>query len=329
MQPLTPIGSGNILNVAFGSNSSSSSGVPCSSSSTPTSTSNVDSSSSISSSSSHSSSILAPETSSNSSTLTLFSSPAATISCTSDYNSSSSPRPPLASISNCLPDSTPNSGVKSLLRKHLLPVTTNENTTKTGRAKALTSTECMEIMAEKERQKEQAAMEKQERKIERERKKVEKEQLSKRKREEREKKQEANKRRKEATAGKCAATKKCHKASSGGTRAASVASLVASSTIDPQPNTLAQPSTTDDDCECSFCYGSYCEDGEEWVRGVDAGCTRDIIWKKSFLMMMAKSAFAHFVLTKFSYHNFFCFFHVMQKTLKNTMVIDIVFESVP
>ena len=75
--------------------------------------------------------------------------------------------------------------MKSSLSNYLQPIATQEKTTKTGTARVLTSAECMEILDEKQRKKEQEAKEKEERKRERERKKIEREELAKKKNEER------------------------------------------------------------------------------------------------------------------------------------------------
>ena len=91
-------------------------------------------------------------------------------------------RSPLASITNYLPGSTPKSSsiLNSPLSKHLEPIETPVKP-KTGRARVLTSMECIELLEEKKRKKEQEASEKEERKKERERKKLEREELARKK----------------------------------------------------------------------------------------------------------------------------------------------------
>ena len=92
----------------------------------------------------------------------------------------------MASITNRLHSTPKSSGrVKSPLSKHLDIIPRPEKSTKTGTARVLTSAEWVEITEERQRKKEQEAIEKEERKRERERKKVEREQLTQKKKEER------------------------------------------------------------------------------------------------------------------------------------------------
>jgi hypothetical protein len=141
------------------------------------------------------SSVLVPETPSATSTSPLFSSPSMSIPCTpvvntSGISSSSSHTPPpkrspLAPITNSLPGSTPRSSnaFSPGLARHIELIPAPQKETKTGKARVLTSVECIEMLTEKEQKKVQQAMEKEERKKERERKKLEREELARQKKE--------------------------------------------------------------------------------------------------------------------------------------------------
>ena len=69
--------------------------------------------------------------------------------------------------------------------------------------------------------------------------------------------------------------------------------MPATTDSNPGPSTTSDDLTSDDDpdpagdsedesCECSFCYGAYCQDGEEWLkcscgRWVHEKCVEEII----------------------------------------------------
>lgn len=299
------------------------------------------SSSSSSTSSSHGSSVLVPETLSSNSTPPLFSSSPASIPCTpvsssgnASSNSSSSnschtplqKRSPLSSITNLPVHSTPKS-YGGLLSKYLDEIPTQENTAKkTGQARVLTSNECIEMLNEKKRKKEQEAIEKEERKKERDRKKLEREELVKKKKEERllrqkERQEAALKKQKEIATRKATRAaaiaakgpKGRSKTRSGGIDAGRTStrnfSPAPGPTRDPPDSPVHSPplvqagstastsspgpsSTTtyascnsekqdETECECCFCYGSYCQDGREWVmcacgRWVHEECMEEI-----------------------------------------------------
>ena len=210
--------------------------------------------------------------------------------------------------------------MKSSLSNYLQPIATQEKTTKTGTARVLTSAECMEILDEKQRKKEQEAKEKEERKRERERKKIEREELAKKKNEERleklkKRQEEVAKKQMEVAARKAARAAKVTKGQRStrgrdGTSTGFTAHSVSTTSVDPVPTSVAlssvsaqaidppsslpgpsevhdlaspvqQGSSTEEECECSFCYGSYCQDGREWVkcacgRWVHEQCMEDV-----------------------------------------------------
>ena len=308
------------------SQSSDSSCLPLdnSSSSDKSSSSSSSSSSNSRSSSSHgSSSALAPETPSSSSSPLLFSSPEVSIPCTPTNNSASASSPyhtpsrkrsPLASITNHVSHSTPNSGKLRSLSKFLEPIVTQEKA-KTGHARVLTSVECIQSLEEKQKKKEQEAQEKEERKKERERRKIEKEELLQKKKEERlvlqkQRQQAAAAKKAAATARKEAAalrrrpitrakrravtrsTAVSHDPTSSATASASCESAASpQSTPAPDTDSSAQVresdsvphiETAEETCECAFCYGGYTQDGEEWVkcacgRWVHERCMEEVI----------------------------------------------------
>ena len=164
------------------------------------------------------------------------------------------------------------------------------------------------MMNAKQKKKEQEAIEKEERKRDRERKKIEKEELAQRKKEERLEKQKereeaSRKKQEQITARKAARAAAKGVRGRPTTRAGSgVTAVTAPSTSAGEPSssidhTQAQPgsvvasvsrstplllatptsssaptvSLDSEDCECAFCYGSYCEDGSEWIK---CACTR-------------------------------------------------------
>lgn len=109
---------------------------------------------------------------------------------------------PLSDIGNCSGRCLSES---SLLGKHLTPVPV-QKPSKTGQARVLTSAECIELLEEKRRKKEQEAEEKEARKKERERKKAEREELQRKKKElQQQRKEAALKKKSEAAARKLAA----------------------------------------------------------------------------------------------------------------------------
>ena len=222
-------------------------------------------------------------------------------------SSSSTPkRSPLATITNCPSSSTPKSSV-TILSKHLSPVAVPVKEVKTGKARVLTSRECIEMLDEKRRKKEREATEKEERKKERERKKTEKEELARRKKEaqleRKKKKAAASKENMEVTVKKVTrAVSACNTRSS----VAKSGRTTSESSVDPLPvPTLSHcatpaapvspsavlpgpssPLTSDVDeeesYECSFCYYAYCDDGKEWLkctcgRWVHEQCMEDVI----------------------------------------------------
>lgn len=116
----------------------------------------------------------------------------------------------MAPVTNHLHSTPKSSGrFKSPLSKHLDVIPRPEKGTKTGTARVLTSAEWLEITEEKQRKKEQEAIQKEERKRERERKKIEREQLAQKRKEERLEQQkrraEASLKKKEEIAAKKAA----------------------------------------------------------------------------------------------------------------------------
>ena len=188
---------------------------------------------------------------------------------------------------------------------------------KTGRARVLTSNDCVEELEAKKRKKEKEAAEKEERKKERERKKLEKKKLAKKKKEARlelkKKREAAFKKKKEATARNAAvASKRRNTRSSSATNStslvdlppdpaltqcetsstpASVTSVVSTSSLSlPGPssaiasheNDLSLQENQGFDCECPFCFETYCHDGKEWLecacgRWIHEQCMDEVI----------------------------------------------------
>lgn len=248
-----------------------------------------------------------PETPPSNSVSRNFSSPVASVPETPPSNiaSHSTPthmRSPLSDLGNRSGNRVSGS---SPLGKHLKPVPVQgAKATKTGHARVLTSAECMELLEEKRRKKEQEAEEKEERKRERERKKAERAELLEKKKKERlecqEQRKEAALKKKQAAAAKkqAAAAKKQAGKLATVTRSARgrtkvVPPLTArgctptdSTTCSPtaegnsasgpsSPIPAAQDLTSEakdpEVWECAFCFGFYQEDGTDWV---ECGCGR-------------------------------------------------------
>ena len=248
------------------------------------------------------SSPLASDTSSSNSSQPLFPSPAASVPETPPSNSvsplpGSTPcrkRSPLAPIVHqSWSSSSPQSPV-SPLNKYLLPVVSSQPKIKSGRARVLTSAECMQTLEDKKKQKEKEAQEKEARKRKgngrgaRLRGSV----FSSRK-----KKRDSGVRRKllsrrrtlfgdprgrpskGKTARKTRSTTSCGPSSSadyeGPSTSGGPSTFVdfggPSTSADSGPSTSAGHSTSQCDpnpgdqesCDCAFCYESYCSDGQE------------------------------------------------------------------
>ena len=90
----------------------------------------------------------------------------------------------------------------SILSKHLQPLSELQQSkvSKTGTARVLTSTECLEALEEKRKKKAELEQEKEARKVERERKKKEREDEAKRKKEQRKEREELAKKKREEKA---------------------------------------------------------------------------------------------------------------------------------
>lgn len=189
----------------------------------------------------------------------------------------------------------------SPLGKHLKPVPVEgAKATKTGHARVLTSAECLEVLEEKKRKKEQEAEEKEERKKERERKKAEREELLEKKKKERLERQEERKeaalKKKQAVAAKkqaTAAKKQAGKLATvtrsarGRTKVVPARGCTPTDSSTTEGNSASGPSSPipaaqdltleaeDPDLEevweCAFCFGCYQEDGTDWV---ECGCGR-------------------------------------------------------
>ena len=202
----------------------------------------------------------------------------------------------------------------SRLSKHLEPIAVPVKESKTGKARVLTSIDCIEMLNKKQQEKEQQAIAKEERKKERERKKLEKEELARTKKEARleqkKKKEEAAlKKQGEIAARKAAkAVTRCTRAKGGsakGVSSTSIPNLSSASSLpgpssassqpgpssassQPSPSSATSPlpedeDSAEEDCECSFCYGAYCKDGKEWVlcacgRWVHETCVEEIVF---------------------------------------------------
>ena len=216
----------------------------------------------------------------------------------SQFNTPSRKRSPLVPV-NCMSSNTPVAKKVSPLSKYLPNIVLQEPKTKPGHARVLTSSECMEMLEEKKRKKEEEAKEKEERKVKRERAKILKEQELQKKKEERMKRQKqrqeavlkkkqevaarklaaaakkqatktrlrAHQVRSEAAANTRSATTPCIPSTSRGAQAQPQDGSGNGSSIGPttRPAVLHEDSN-DENCECAFCYGSYSQDGEEWVR---------------------------------------------------------------
>ena len=173
-----------------------------------------------------------------------------------------------------------------------------------GRAAVLTSNECLEMLEEKQRKKEREAEEREERKKERERQRLERVEQQRKKKEERLEQQRKKKeerleqqRRKEEERlqrqrkqkgkqpgrsqpkrGNCSSTNPCSSnippvetPAEGTASIHSVETLVQRSTSCDSPSVETLVQGADEVYECAFCYGSYCADGEEWVK---CACSR-------------------------------------------------------
>lgn len=159
-------------------------------------------------------------------------------------------------------------------------------TVKTGKARVLTSSECLRILLEKEEEKKKVAQEKERRKQERELKKKQKEEEQKRKAEEKVRKaaeREAAKALKEAAkadreAAKLAEREKKELQKSQKSGQKRQACPVATTTR-PKRNKLKENVDVSINADlCCVCFGSYQEDvgtGREWLQ---SSCSRWIVW---------------------------------------------------
>ena len=233
------------------------------------------SSSAIPDGSSSSSSPLALETPPTNTSPAMFSLPTPPVPETPPTNSVSpcSPhallqrRSPLAPVINCSPNLHSGTATSPLSR-YIQPIPRGTKSTgKMGCAKVLTSTKCLQLLEEKKRKKEKEAEEKEERRNERKRRKIEREELQKKKKEERlehqRKKQEEARRKQPVMRRRGRPKGNCSNPSS------KSGSLSGCDAETPTRCTTSVEFTQQEDqgnWECAFCYGSYCTDGEEWVK---------------------------------------------------------------
>ena len=178
--------------------------------------------------------------------------------------------------SNQSPNTSHNSSSKtSPLSRYLLPQTPIPPQIKTGKARVLTSAECIAILEEKECKKKAEVEEKEKRKLEREAKKKEKEEEKKRKAEERAKKAEEKAKKAEEKAKKAeekargAASKTASKRAITTTRAAKRKNEAAEPLA--KRAKYSEEEVEVDSNTCAICFGSYEEDllsggGDEWLQ---------------------------------------------------------------
>ena len=177
---------------------------------------------------------------------------------------------------------------ENYVSKHLTPITpltTKSNSTRTGSARILTSSECLAILEEQRLKKIQEAEEKEKRKLEREKKRKEKEEEMKRKKEEEERlkqrKAASSKAvaKKKVTTTKNSAKKTTSTGSAGHTAPSTSSAPKETHTSVKEPARKKRKVAKDDDTSeetddwvCSFCFGNYGDDqGNEWIR---CGCLR-------------------------------------------------------
>ena len=317
VEPVTPLVSftSSPMESPPGSTSSSTSQTPPSTSSSKSASSYQSSSSSSSTpDSSSSSSALVTNTPTDCMSPTLFSSPEAPVpetpptssvspptktvgptanSSSPESLSSSQGRLPLSPIINASPNMSSLSS-KSPFSKYLIPIPKDPKSTgKVGRATVLTSNECLSLLEEKKKKKEKEAEEKEERKKEREKRKLEREALQRKKREERlerqRKKQEEAKKKKPVRRGR----RKVNNTNPGNSSGAPSIECPSVETETPLQETTCTPESTipestipesteqEEVCECAFCFGNFCADGEEWLkcacsRWVHERCMEDV-----------------------------------------------------
>lgn len=195
------------------------------------------------------------------------------------------------------------STLTSALAKHIQPIQLS-GAPKTGSARVLTSSECMKMLEEKERNKQLKEMEKENKKKIREEKKKQREQEQLKKKEEREKKKaEREKKKEEQIAAKekkkaeldrkrkqcqrisCQPKRTCQSSSSGEHLSISDEGGQASKSI----------GETD---SCAFCFELFTNDGSEWVecvckRWVHEHCIEDIYMDEA-----GKEKFCPFCINK-------------------------------
>ena len=188
-----------------------------------------------------------------------------------------SERPPFPSISTPVSRSSSQSvrtPLSDLLNLPDIPVKNKDKggTPKTGRARVLTSTECLRLLLAKEEEKKKVAAEKEKRKQEREAKKKQKEEELKRKADEKVKKiaeREATRAKKVAEkAEKEASKRKAETTGASGSKRPAASSVVGGSR--PKRSKIREniDATINADL-CCVCFGSYQEDigtGREWVQ---------------------------------------------------------------
>ena len=163
----------------------------------------------------------------------------------------------------------------------------------------LTSSECLNVLEEKEKKKELEAEEKRKKKKIREEKRTERKLLLLKKREDREKKKEIREKKKEELQRKkrdeqekkqleALARKSVRRGRPSKPVSADQAPPCMSASTSQQPN-------FDEDNTCAFCYEQFGSDDLEWV---ECSCGRWVhALKTSSLMMMGRKSFVHFVLT--------------------------------
>ena len=208
---------------------------------------------------------------------------------TTPPSGSASSLSPSSSSSMCSSSGGQSSGKQNVISHFLPPLPTvtpsRSSTSKQGGARVLTSKDCLEQLAAKERKKQQKKEEKEKRKIEREKKKKEREEEQKRKADERAKKaaEKAKRDAEKALKAQEKATEKARKAaenkqqagvSSRKKRAATSGSSQSTSlTTKPKAKTPCLDESIDTE-ECCACFGQYSDDigtGREWL---DCACGR-------------------------------------------------------
>ena len=179
----------------------------------------------------------------------------------------------------------------SALSRHLQPISLLQpsNSQKTGRARVLTSADCLKMLEEKKEKKRLEIEEKEQRKRDREQRKKERELAQKQKREERElqlrKKREAAAARKKAPAKRACKRSKRVLCDGLGVSATALTSVGASpalpSIVHSPDGTVSSGEDGASECECPFCHESYSDGGQDWIkcvcgRWVHEECVEDI-----------------------------------------------------